>query len=96
VIPLIWTCRAIGDVESVQRVIAQDSPHDAHLVGQRLIAAVEGLPTFPQSGRVVPDINHPAMCEVIQASYRIIYRLIHGEIHILTVHHTACLLKLEP
>ena len=88
--PLVWTRRAI-----IQRFIEKDSPHYAQLVRQQLIAAVERLLAFPQSGRVVPEVNNPAIREVIQGSYRIVYRLIHGEIHILTVHHAARLLKLE-
>ena len=44
--PLIWTRRAIEDVQSIQQFIAQDSPHYAELVRQQLIAAVERLPTF--------------------------------------------------
>jgi len=94
--PLIWTRRAIEDVQSIRQFIAQDSPHYAELVRQQLIAAVERLSTFAQSGRVVPEANNPAIREVIQGSYRIVYRLIHGEIHILTVHHAARLLHLEP
>lgn len=94
--PLIWTRRAIEDVQSVRRFIEQDSPHYAQLVVQRLIVSVERLPAFPQSGRMVPEVNDPAIREVIQGSYRIVYRLIHGEIHILTVHHTARVLHLEP
>lgn len=94
--PLIWTRRAIEDVQSIRQFIAQDSPHYALLVTQQLIASVERLPAFPQSGRVVPEVNDPAVREVIHGTYRIVYRLIHGEIHILTVHHTARLLNLEP
>jgi plasmid stabilization system protein ParE len=92
--PLVWTRRAIEDVQSIQRFIDKDSPHYAQLVRQQLIAAVERLPAFPQSGRVVPEVDNPAIREVIQGSYRIVYRLVHGEIHILTVHHAARLLRL--
>ena len=94
--PLIWTRRAIEDVQSIKQFIAQDSPHYAELVSQRLISSVERLPTLPQSGRVVPEIDDPTVREVIQGSYRIVYRLIREEIHILTVHHAASLLNLEP
>ncbi len=94
--PLIWTRRAIEDVQSIRQFIEQDSPNYAQLVTQKLIASVERLPDFPQSGRVVPEIDDPTIREVIQGSYRIVYRLIHSEIHILTVHHAARLLKLEP
>jgi len=94
--PLIWTRRAIEDVQSIKQFIAQDSPQYAELVTQRLIGSVERLPALPQSGRVVPEINDPTVREVIHRSYRIVYRLIHEEIHILTVHHAARLLHLEP
>ena len=94
--PLIWTRRAIEDVQSIQQFIAQDSPHYAQLVTQRLIASVERLPALPQSGRIVPEINDPAVREVIRGTYRIVYRLVREEIHIVTVHHAARLLRLEP
>jgi len=93
---LIWTRRAIEDVESIKQFIAQDSPHYAQLVTQRLVASVERLPALPQSGRIVPEINDPNIREVIQGSYRIVYRLIREEIHIVTVHHAARLFSLEP
>ena len=93
--PLIWTRRAIEDVQSIRQFIAQDSPHYALLVTQQLIASAERLPAFPQSGRIVPEVNDPAVREVIHGTYRIVYRLIHDEIHILTVHHAARLLRLE-
>ena len=65
---LIWTRRAIEDVQSIKQFIAQDSPHYAELVTQRLIASVERLPALPQSGRVVPEINDPTVREVIYGS----------------------------
>ena len=93
---LIWTRRAIEDVQSIKQFIAQDSPHYAELVTQRLIAAVERLPALPRSGRVVPEINDATVREVIQGPYRIVYRLIREEIHIVTVHHASRLFSLEP
>ena len=63
--PLIWTRRAIEDVQSIQQFIAQDSPHYAQLITQRLIASVERLPALPQSGRMVPEINDLSVREVI-------------------------------
>jgi plasmid stabilization system protein ParE len=40
----------------------------------RLVAAVERLEAFPQSGRVVPERNDEAIREVIVRPYRIVYR----------------------
>ena len=93
--PLVWTRRAIEDVQSIRQFIAQDSPHYALLVTQQLIASAERLPAFPQSGRIVPEVNDPAVREVIHGTYRIVYRLIRDEIHILTVHHAAKLLRVD-
>ena len=64
-------------------------------MAQRLIAAVDRLALFPQSGRIVPEVADPLIREMIQGSYRIVYRLIRQELHILTVHHAARLFHLE-
>jgi plasmid stabilization system protein ParE len=42
-----WTRRAITDVQNIQQFIAQDSPHAAQLVTQRLIAAIDRLVLYP-------------------------------------------------
>jgi toxin ParE1/3/4 len=47
---LIWTRRAIEDVQSIRQFIAQDSPHYAQLVTQRLVASVERVPALPSPG----------------------------------------------
>ncbi|MDR4475314.1 MAG: type II toxin-antitoxin system RelE/ParE family toxin [Nitrospira sp.] len=91
---LIWTRRAIADVQAIKQFIAQDSPHAAQLVAQRLVAAVERLTLFPESGRIVPELADPQIREVVQGSYRIVYRLLGQQAHILTVHHSARLFTL--
>ena len=93
--PLVWTRRAINDAQSIRQFIAQDSPQMAELIVQRLIAAVDRLSQFPQSGRVVPEIEGATIREVIHGSYRIVYRLIREQVHILTIHHAARLLHLD-
>lgn len=92
---LLWTRRAITDVQAIEQFIAKDSPHAAQLVTQRLVAAVDRLILFPQSGRIVPELADPQIREVVQGSYRIVYRLTEEQVHILTVHHAARLFPLE-
>jgi toxin ParE1/3/4 len=65
------------------------------LTVQRFFSAVERLFQFPESGRIVPEVQDPSLREVIIGSYRIVYRLIRTEIHIITIHHAARLFKLE-
>jgi plasmid stabilization system protein ParE len=50
------------------------------------------LVDLPRIGRVVPEMNDPAIREIILGNYRIIYRL-HTELaEILTVHNGTQLL----
>ena len=57
--PLVWTRRAIHDVQAIQQFIARDSPQAAQLVTQQLVAAIDRLPLFPHTGRVVPETADP-------------------------------------
>ncbi len=91
---LLWTRRAIADVQAIKQFIAKDSPHAAQLVTQRIVAVVDRLILFPQSGRIVPELADPQIREVVQGSYRIVYRLIEKQVHVLTVHHAARLFPL--
>lgn len=86
---LLWTRRALADVQAIKQFIVRDSPHAAQLVTQRLVAAADRLMLFPQSGRIVPELADPQIREVVQGSYRIVYRLMEEQVHILTVHHAA-------
>lgn len=82
---IIWSPQAIRDVESIRAFIAQDSPAYADLIAERLVAAVERLQPFPESGRIVPERQDPAIREVIVPPYRIVYRLRGGFVEIATV-----------
>ena len=54
---ILWSPQALLDLESIRDYIARDSPSNAELVIRRLVAAVERLEAFPQSGRIVPGGN---------------------------------------
>ncbi len=87
---LFWTKQAQADLAAVSAFISQDSPHYAHVIIARLIAATDRLVPFPESGRAVPEFANPLIREVVLKPYRIVYRLVGtDEIHILTVHHAS-------
>ena len=88
-IALFWSPRAISDVESIRDYIALDSPRYAELVVRRVIAAVEQLTAFPDSGRTVPELNRPEIRELIVRPYRVVYRHRSGVVEIVTVFHAA-------
>lgn len=82
---LIWSPQALRDVESIRAYVAEDSPLYADLVVRRIVAAVERLTTFPESGRVVPERWSPEIRELIVRPYRIVYRHRPGVVEIATV-----------
>jgi toxin ParE1/3/4 len=74
VTPISWSPQALRDLGSIRAYIAADSPAYAVLVVQRVVGAVERLASFPESGRIVPERNHPQIREIIVAPYRVVYR----------------------
>lgn len=71
---LIWSERAIVDVEEVYDYIASDSPMYAQYQVENIVRSVERLRQFPESGRHLPEFPYLPHREVITANYRIIYR----------------------
>jgi len=87
---LSWTDQATADLAAIHAFISQDSPHYATVVVRQLIAAVDQLLMFPESGRAVPEFDNPKVREIVRRTYRIVYRLVGAdEIHILTIRQGA-------
>ena len=84
-ISIIWSPQSLRDLESIRAFVAKDSPAYADLVVRRIIAAVDRLAAFPESGRIVPERNQPAIREVIVRPYRVVYRVRPGLVEIATV-----------
>ena len=73
-IDLLWSPQSFQDLNGIRTYIAEDSPAYAELTVQRIIAAVERLRVFPDSGRMVPERQEPDLREVIVGNYRVVYR----------------------
>ena len=86
---LVWTRPALADVLHIRDHIAADSTRYARIVAERIVSSVDRLSTFPLSGRVVPELADPMLREVINAPYRIVYRVRDDVLAILTVVHAA-------
>ena len=82
---LIWSPQALADVEEIRAYIARGSRSYADLTAQRVLAAVERLRAFPDSGRMVPERQSPEVCEVIAGRFRIVYRRKAHVVEIVTV-----------
>jgi toxin ParE1/3/4 len=85
VIELVWSPRSVADLEEIRAFIEVDSPAWADLTVRRLVAAVERLREFPDSGRMVPERQSPDLREVISGNFRIVYRRRTSRVEIATV-----------
>ncbi len=84
---VIWSQRALQDVEHIRDYIAQDSPVYAQPFIERLLYATRHLAQFPQSGRAMAEANDQNIRELIYHGYRIIYRISPQVIEIVLVVH---------
>jgi toxin ParE1/3/4 len=85
VTPIIWSPQAADDIVGIQTYISADSVQYAELVVRRIVARVEQLAAFPESGRIVPERQDAAIREVIVRPYRIVYRYRGSTVEIVTV-----------
>jgi len=89
---VIWTRQAVEDVEAIKAYVARDSVQYAALLTERIVASVDRLESFPESGRVVPEVGDPSLREVVYGAYRIVYRIQPEAVEVVAVHHAARLL----
>ncbi|MEP1094576.1 MAG: type II toxin-antitoxin system RelE/ParE family toxin [Cyclobacteriaceae bacterium] len=89
-----WTVQAKNDLIAIGEFIAQDSAKFSKIQIFRIRDRVKQLKDFPQLGRIVPEFDKETIRELILGNYRIIYKLLEsGEIDILTIHHSARVIR---
>lgn len=88
---IIWKSQAEKDLEAIEEYYLKVSPEFAEVIIDEVLLRTRQLQHFPQSGRKVPEINDPAIREVIYRNYRIIYHFSTGSerVEILTVFHSS-------
>jgi len=93
---LNWTDQSVEDLINIGEFISKNSLKYSVIQVKRLRERAKILKVQPLLGRVVPEINDESVRELLMGNYRIIYRIISFErIDILTVHHSAKLLRSE-
>lgn len=93
---LNWTELSIDDLTNIAEFISKDSVKYATIQIKRIRERARILKTKPFLGRIVPEIQDDSIRELILGNYRIIYKIVSEErIDILTVHHSAKLLRIE-
>ncbi len=84
-----WTERAKSHLRSIYEYIAKDSGHYAQLTVDKLTSRSKQIAEFPKSGRKIAEYDNENIRELIEGNYRIIYRILPTEIHVIAVVHAA-------
>lgn len=80
---IIWSLQSLQDIESIGDFIAKNNPSRAVAFVDELIASVERLIDFPESGSIVEE--NPIFRQIVYNGYRLIYQLRVRKILIITV-----------
>lgn len=92
---IIWSPLAIDRASEIADYIFQDKPSAAEKWINTLFSKVEQLKSFPETGRIVPEIKNDQFREIIYGNYRIIYRIEKKQVSILTIRHGMQILPIK-
>lgn len=82
---VFWTEHALACLAEIEDFIAQDDPVAAVSLVENLIARTDILKDHPLAGRRVSEVPKSNFRELVEANYRIVYRVKADSIEILTV-----------
>jgi toxin ParE1/3/4 len=85
---VIWSDTAERDLFGVIEYIAEDSPSQALEVFREVKRVAASLHTFPERGRIVPELYEFGIIqyhELVVRPWRIIYRVSDGHVYVLAV-----------
>ena len=92
---VVWSRQALLRLDEIWAYIAADNPDAAERWIARLIARAEAAAVIPLAGRVVPELDRSEIREVIERTYRIVYRFDGLQLIVLTVFEGHRLLRPE-
>jgi len=92
---IIWSPLAVEKAAEIAEYISRDNPTAAKNWVDTVFSKVEQLKSFPESGRIVPEINNKDFRELIYGNYRIIYQVEKTQVSILTIHHGKQILPID-
>ena len=72
---------------AIAEYISLDSPVYAEQVVDQLVRRLAQVQAFPESGRVVPELARAEVRELVEAPYRVIYRVRPDAIEVVAVVH---------
>jgi len=92
---IIWSPLAVERTAEIAEYISRDNPTAAEKWIDTVFSKAEQLKSFPESDRIVPEINSKDFRELIYGNYRIIYRVEKTQVSILTIRHGKQILPID-
>jgi plasmid stabilization system protein ParE len=89
---LIWSPRAVRDLDEICEFVARDSEKYARIVAEQIVTLIENLPAQPRAASIVPEYDCDDLRERFVYSYRVIYRLGDDRVEVVTIIHAARLI----
>jgi toxin ParE1/3/4 len=86
---IVWTEPAVSDLNGIHAYIARDAEVYANATVTEILDSVDRLSLFPQSGRIVPEVDDENTREIIVGDYRVMYDTSGEVVRILSVLHGA-------
>lgn len=88
---------AVRDLESIRDWYAsQPAPEVGARLVYEILASLDQIADFPESGRVVPEFDQPWLRELIRPPFRIVYRTDGERIRLVRVWRCERLIKELP
>ncbi len=76
---VIWTIKAVEQVEQIGSFIEKDSPFQARRVVQLIVRKTQRLREHPRIGKMIPEVQEDRYRELRVFSYRILYRILDAD-----------------
>ncbi len=87
---------AFTDLENIELYIADDSPTLARLFINKIFLKIEQLNQYPESGKIVQELNNELIRELVFKKYRIVYQILsRTEVVVLRIIHGSKLLDVH-
>ena len=100
---VFWTTKALNRLRRVRQLhdyLGKGGETGGKNVVERLTRLAAGIPENLEGGRPLPYFEGEEIQEVIDGTFRLVYRVLPDAIHVLTVRHTPLLMPtrflLEP
>ncbi|GBF80346.1 type II toxin-antitoxin system RelE/ParE family toxin [Aphanothece sacrum] len=89
---VIWSSRAVEDVDAIATYIARDSPSYAAAVVRQIIETTRQLEKDPLTGAIISEGDNSTLRDKLAYTYRVIYRVQDNEVTVAAIVHTKRLL----